>query len=286
MKPSKTTILKKQPTMFRKLTGLTIDKFEELFHDISPLYNEAEAQRLYKQNRQRAEGGGRKQVLSLEDKLVMLLMYYRLYLTHGLLGFMFNLHNSNISRHINQLQPLLAKVFCIPTQRITLPELDITEDQLLALFFDATEQQIHRPRKNQRSYYSGKKKKHTVKNQIVVNAQRKILAVSKSNPGAIHDKKLYDATHMYTNKEVRSIADLGYLGVKSLELPCKKPKGKELTNEQKQYNKQLSKQRVIIEHVIGKMKIFQILFQPFRNPLHTHSLIFKNVAGIYNLMFV
>ena len=285
MKPSKSAILKKHPTTFRKLTGLTITKFEDLMHTLSPLYYEAEEKRLYKPNRTRAKGGGRKQELSLEDKLIMLLMYYRLYITHELLGFMFNLHNSNVSRHINQLQPLLAKVFRIPTRRITLPELDITEEQVFTLFIDATEQQIHRPQKKQRQYYSGKKKKHTLKNQLVVNAQPKILAVSESTPGATHDKKLYDNAHIYNNENVRPFADLGYFGVRNVQLPYKKPKGKTLTIEQKQYNKQLSQKRVIIEHVIGKMKIFQILIQPFRNPLHKHSLIFKNVAGIYNLMF-
>lgn len=285
MKPPKSTILKRRPKTFRKLTGLTIEKFEELLHRFQPLYHESEERRLYKPNRQRARGGGRNQELSLEDKLVMLLMYYRLYLTHEFLGFLFNLHNSNVSRHFNQLQPVLAQVFCIPTQRIPLSEVEVTEEQLVELFIDATEQQIQRPHRKQKIYYSGKKKKHTLKNQLVVNARGKILEVSKSHPGATHDKKLYTITHVYTNKKSRPIADLGYLGVSTFQLPFKKPKRKQLTADQKQFNKKLSQKRIIIEHSIGKMKIFQILVQTFRNPLHTHSLIFKNVAGIYNLMF-
>ena len=159
MKKSKTSILRKRPKTFRKLTGLTVEKFDELLHALTPLYNKVEAKRLYKQNRQRAQGGGRNQKLCLEDKLLMLLMYYRIYITHEFLGFIFGLHNSNVSRQINYLQPLLAKIFRIPTRKITLLEVDESEEQLLELFFDATEQRIQRPQKKQKKYYSGKKKK-------------------------------------------------------------------------------------------------------------------------------
>jgi len=68
-------------------------------------------------------------------------------------------------------------------------------------------------------------------------------------------------------------------------LPNKKPKGKELTKEEKKYNKELSKRRITVEHTFGKMKIYQILSQRFRNLRNTHSLIFKNIAGLHNLMF-
>ena len=285
MKANKSSVLKKHPKVFRHLTGLTVEKFEELLHTLNPIYNDAEEKRLYKSNRQRAQGGGRNQKLSLEDKLVLLLMYYRLYITHELLGFMFNLHNSNVSRQINYLQPLLAKIFRIPTRRIKLSEVDLTEEQIITLFVDATDQHIQRPQSKQKKYYSGKKKKHTIKNQVVVNSHGKILSVSKSHPGAVHDKKMYDGTHIYADRKTKPHGDLGYFGVNTMELPIKKPKGKELTDEQKQFNRTLARLRIVVEHSIGKMKIFQILAQRFRNSLDTHSLIFKNVAGIHNLMF-
>ena len=70
-----------------------------------------------------------------------------------------------------------------------------------------------------------------------------------------------------------------------MNLPHKKPKGKDLTKEQKQFNKELSRRRIKVEHSFGKMKIYQILSQRFRNPLSKHSIIFKNIAGIHILMF-
>ncbi|NCS90648.1 MAG: transposase family protein, partial [Ignavibacteria bacterium] len=79
--------------------------------------------------------------------------------------------------------------------------------------------------------------------------------------------------------------DLGYYGANGVTLPNKKPKGKKLTEEEKRYNKEHSKRRITVEHSFGKMKIYQILSQRFRNQRHKHSLIFKNIAGLHNLMF-
>jgi len=113
-----------------------------------------------------------------------------------------------------------------------------------------------------------------------------VLAVTKSVPGKKHDKKLFDETRPILPENSDLTGDLGgYYGTSDIALPNKKPKGKELTKQEKQYNKELSKRRITVEHSFGKMKIYQILSQRFRNPLTKHSLIFKNIAGLHNLMF-
>ena len=86
-------------------------------------------------------------------------------------------------------------------------------------------------------------------------------------------------------KRIKKTGDLGYLGT-NIKVPIKKKKGKKLTEEEKLINRQLASERVIVEHVIGKMKIFKILADRFRNQLKSHNLIFKNIAGIHNMMFV
>ncbi|MCP5061612.1 MAG: transposase family protein [Ignavibacteriae bacterium] len=110
-------------------------------------------------------------------------------------------------------------------------------------------------------------------------------SVTKSTNGKKHDKKLFDETKLYSTKRVDLTGDLGYHGVNQMNLPHKKPKEKELTKEQKQFNKELSRRRIKVEHSFGKMKIYQILSQRFRNPLSKHSIIFKNIARLHNLMF-
>ncbi|MCP5063064.1 MAG: hypothetical protein GY936_11465 [Ignavibacteriae bacterium] len=100
-----------------------------------------------KLKRQRKSGGGRKKELLLEDQLLMLLMYYRLYISQEFLGILFNLHNCNVSRQINYLSPLLSQIFKIPTKKVSLSEAELTKEEILSFFVDATEQQIQRPKK-------------------------------------------------------------------------------------------------------------------------------------------
>jgi len=108
--------------------------------------------------------------------------------------------------------------------------------------------------------------------------------VSKSFCGRIHDKSIYDKTKAYADKRIKKKADLGYKGTEIIT-PIKKPRGIELTPNQKQFNRELSKERIVIEHSIGKMKIFKILSNRFRNPISSHMLIFKNIAGLTNMMY-
>jgi hypothetical protein len=278
--------IKKRERLFRSLTGITAEKFDKLVQQVTPLYEVSETKRLFKSKRIRKQGGGRQKDLDLPNQLLMLLMYYRIYVSQEFLGLIFGLHNCNVSRQITYLQPQLAKVFRIPAQRVKLSEEELTEEQLLNIFIiDATEQQIRRPKKQQKKFYSGKKKKHTIKNQLTVTPNGRILSVSRSVPGSKHDKKLYDESRLTYLRNIKPISDLGYFGVEGITMPNKKPKGKELTVEQKQFNGELSKQRIKIEHTIGRMKIFQILSQRYRNDLANHSLIFKNIAGLHNLMY-
>jgi hypothetical protein len=192
-----TTRLKKQPETFRRLTGITIEKFDEIFLQIKPIYAAWNSQRLSWKGRRRKIGGGMKFALPLEDRLLMLLMYYRTYVTHAFLGFIFRIDDSNVGRNINPLQPMLAKIFRIPERRI-----ELTEEEILKLFFDGTEQPTNRPKHGQRKWYSGKKKRHTMKHQVAVVRRKKkpgrgkkkrkvrIAAVSKAFAGKTHDKRM------------------------------------------------------------------------------------------------
>jgi len=282
---TKTSRFKQRPMTFRAITGLSIEKYTDLYKELLPHYEKSELKRLSNSNRQRKIGGGRKKELLLEDQLLMLLMYYRLYISQDFLGIIFNLHNCNVSRQINYLHPLLSQIFKIPTKKVSLSEAELTEKEIIEFFVDATEQQIERPKKGQKRYYSGKKKTHTLKNQIITDKKGKIRAVTQSVPGKKHDKKLFDESKIILPEKSDLTGDLGYYGANGITLPNKKPKGKELTEEEKRYNKELSKRRITVEHSFGKMKIYQILAQRFRNPRNTHSLIFKNIAGLHNLMF-
>jgi hypothetical protein len=283
--------LRKSADAFRRLTGITPAAFDRLLAELEPRYAAADARRKARPDRRRKAGGGRKHTLDLTDRLLMLLMYYRTYTTHVFLGFLFGVDDSAVGRNINPLQPLLAGIFRIPERRVELDPEDIEE-----LFFDATERPIPRPTRGQKRYYSGKKRRHTVKTQVVVTRRRKptgpgakprrvrVAAVSPTFPGKTHDKKVFDRTRVVCPPGVRRTGDIGYLGT-GLETPRRKPAGGTLTARQKAGNRRVSRRRVVVEHGIGKMKVWRIAAERYRNPRRRHTLIMKNVAGLHNRMF-
>src|SRR5215213_2404449 len=119
--------LKRCPSSFRRLTGLTPAKFDALLAELGPRYEAAEAKRLGRPGRKRKPGGGRKFTLSLGDRLLMLLVYYRTYVTHAFLGFLFGIDDSAVGRNVNPLQPLLAGIFRIPERRVEIQPDEVKE---------------------------------------------------------------------------------------------------------------------------------------------------------------
>lgn len=287
--------LKRSPDAFRQLTGLTPDKFDQLLADLAPRHQHAEQRRKARPGRRRKPGAGRKHVLPLCDRLLMLLVYYRTYVSHAFLGFLFGIDDSSVGRNINPLQPLLAGVFRIPERKV-----EIRPDEVRELFFDATERPTRRPARRQRRYYSGKKKRHTLKAQVVVVRKRKragrrkpgqrerrrlrIAAVSPTAPGKVHDKKVYDRARAVIPPGAAAYGDTGYQGT-ALRTPVKRKAKRRLTRRQRRGNRRLSRKRIAVEHGIGKMKIWRVAAERYRNPTRRHTLILKNVAGLHNLMF-
>ena len=288
---SHTDRLKRSPDTFRQLTGITPAAFDRLLADLEPRYRQADAKRKNRPGRRRKPGAGRKHALPLADRLLLLLLYYRTYTTHAFLGFLFGVDGSAVGRNINPLQPLLAGSFRIPERRVELEPEDLRE-----LFFDATERPTRRPKRGQRRYYSGKKKRHTIKTQVVVVRRRKrpgpgakprrvrIAAVSAAFWGRTHDKQVYDRTRVVCPPGVKRTGDTGYVGT-GLCTPRKRPPGGALTARQKAGNRRVSRRRIVAEHGIGKMKVWRIAAERYRNPVRRHALIMKNVAGLHNLMF-
>src|SRR5262245_61431386 len=151
---SHTDRLRQAPKAFRRLTGITPAAFDDLLNQLTPRYEQADARRKDRPGRKRKPGGGRKHALALADRLLMLLIYYRTYVTHAFLGFLFSIDDSAVGRNLNPLQPLLAGIFRIPERRVAL-----RQDETRELFFDATERPTRRPKTRQRRLHPGKKKR-------------------------------------------------------------------------------------------------------------------------------
>ena len=112
----------------------------------------------------------------------------------------------------------------------------------------------------------------------------RIAAASGAFPGKTHDKKVYDRTRVVCPPGVKRTGDTAYQGT-GLETPRKKPRGGALTARQKAGNRRVSKRRIVAEHGIGKMKVWRIAAERYRNRRRSHTLMMKNVAGLHNRMF-
>ena len=288
--------LAKKQKQFLSITGVTPQQFDSLSKEIQKHYKITEAKRLSKENREREIGAGHKFDHCLKDRIMMLLMYYRMYTTYDLLGMIFDLDKSNVMRDIKYLEPAVKKSIPIPSKKYAdskkLKSLDDIQQffpELIAIT-DGTEQPIPRPKdkKKKKTHYSGKKKKHTIQNQITINLDGVIIHKSTHCPGSHHDYKIYKSKHPTLPEELMVFYDLGYLGVERdfpqqiSILPYKKKKGKELTISQKEWNKLQSKIRIKVEHIIAQIKKFRINSDTFRNRLCRYDVISEIVCGLVN----
>ena len=138
----------------------------------------------------------------------------------------------------------------------------------------------------QRNYYSGKKKKHTLKSQLVVALQSRKIICTAHGTGTEHDFQLFKRSRVKPGESTEILADKDYQGIKKIHTlsytPIKKSRNKSLSSREKEYNQQLAKQRIYIEHVIRCLKIFRVLVQPYRNRRKRFGLRFNLIAGLYN----
>jgi len=125
-----------------------------------------------------------------------------------------------------------------------------------------------------------------VKTQVRVCKRTKRILDTAFAKGARHDFSLYEASKVRLPKKTECLADSGYQGIRELHkksrTPLKKPKGGELTVPQKAANKQLARERVLVENVIRHLKIFRILFGQYRNRRRRLMLRVNLIAGLYN----
>jgi hypothetical protein len=122
--------------------------------------------------------------------------------------------SKKIERLVSQCIPIPQKIYNITKRLRTPDEVERYFPGFMA-FIDSTEQQIPRPidNKRKRMFYSGKKKRHTIKTQIMVNNHGLIIHKSGCKKGRRHDYDIYKKNHSVTPKQVLNVFDLGYLGI-------------------------------------------------------------------------
>jgi hypothetical protein len=297
--------LSKNPLHFRNFSGLELQEFDTLNLKINTKYHTYEQKRLAREDRKRAIGAGHPFNQSLTDRLLMLLIYYHMYTSSTLLGYLFCVSQTSVLKNIRKLEPLVSEVLPLPKKEYDKVRKLETVDEVEAIFpgfkafLDATEQEIPRPhgKRKRKTHYSGKRKKHTVKTQLTVNKKGLIIHKTAHVKGSMHDYSLYKRSHPHLPDDVCLDLDLGYLGIRddypklNCMLPFKKKnpgrgkvgvKAEELSAEQKALNRALATERVVVEHTNSRVKKFRIFGDEFRNRLKRYDIMTDIVCGLIN----
>jgi DDE superfamily endonuclease len=299
--------MRRCPAAFKSMTGFSVEEFETLFGALARAHEDrrqtATATKRGHQPRQRAPGAGRRYSHDLRTRLVMALVWLRIYPTYEVLGFLFSLDKTNARDNVLDILATLETLADFPferpvTDRKKKRSVDAVMDAFpdVRLVIDSKEQRIQRPTSTpekdaQKPYYSGKKKCHTLKTQIGVLPDGQIGAVSTSVPGgATHDLVLLRRTGLIgrLDEDEAAMLDKAYVGLAKeyphlrFYIPFKASKNHPLTDEQKAYNRLIAKYRIVVEHTNAQLNQFQVLAQVYRHALDDHPRTVRVVALLVN----
>ena len=286
-----TQINQLKPGRLRALTGLSVKALEELLLTALPALHQRRVQtKQQRAGRQRALGGGAKRKLAPAQEVLLVLIYLRHNVAHEVVGHLFGVSADLSENLFHQIVPLWRELF--PANRFEAEQrfrregaaLEVTK--LDRLLIDSFETAIPRPSLNERQkrVYSGQKKRHTRKTQVVSEAHGQVLNVDGGQRGPTSDKKLYEASAVGKQfAQAAKQADLGYLGAEGVETPHRKRRGGALTTEQRAENRQLASVRVHVEHGIRRIKGFKIVRENYRHAIGVFPMVVAAVVGLVHL---
>ena len=264
-------VQKLNPADFKRYCGLHQETFKEMVKIVK-------AEKVFQKK------SGRPSKLCVEDQILMTLSYLREYPTFFHLGIKWGINESNAYRIVIRTEKALINsgLFNLPGKKI----LYQSQNEIETVAVDVSEHEIERPQKKQKKYYSGKQKYHTIKSQVLANTKSTEIICTAFSNGKTHDFNLFKKSKMGMNKELELLGDKGYQGIKKIHnnsrTPIKKTKNKELSQAEKVLNRQLAKERIIIENIHRSLNIFRILSSRYRNRRRRFGLRFNLIAGIYN----
>ena len=293
--------LSKRPRVFRIMSGLTPEEFYCLLDKFQSSWQMYVRSEFLSKERKRAYGGGRHtRLLSLEDKLLFILVYVRIYPLMIVHGLFFGFEDSRACEWIQRLLPVLdracgfAHIKPMRGRGRSLEEIleEIPELAELGITLDGIERAKRRPKNpaSQKSEYSGKKKRHTKKNVIITNPKtRHVLFLSSTRDGTVHDKRIIDEEELTcSDSTIMAGTDTGFLGLKigrlKVVMPKKNTKLHKLSDSDKEQNRAISSARVTVEHAIAGIKISRSCQDVYRNmTLGFDDLLMSVASSLHNL---
>jgi len=281
----------KYPLRTKQILGISYEQFQLLVEQAKLIHEEQLAEVERKKVRINAPGGGRKPKLTLEESVCLCIFYLRQMPTFEILGMQFDVSKTEANDTFHYWIKILRVIWpCSLLEQVEAQESDLQIVQELLtefeLIVDSMEQPRERPgdNKEQKEYFSGKKKQHTFKNQVISMPEAKeIVDVVVGLKGPTSDISLFRNQQQKFTAEQSFKGDKAYIGGTNISTPHKKPRNGELSPEQKAENQVFSSNRVFVEHIIRIIKIFRIASQRFRLHPNRYEQIILTVCGLVRL---
>jgi DDE superfamily endonuclease/Helix-turn-helix of DDE superfamily endonuclease len=289
-------LLESHPKQGKRMIGLSAAALWELWQRIQVPVDAAVQARNARPDRQRAAGGGRGKDTVALGRLLVTLLYLRQHWTMQAIAVALECREATVFNYIHEMVPYIRQELpaslleqwqteCPSVERAEL-ETWLTALPTGALLVDSWEQPIPMPqdRDIQESYYSGKQKTHTRKNQLICLPHGcDIVDVVIGEKGPRSDSKLLEQTQAELPEGMPFIGDKAYVGRVNTTTPIKKPPKGELTQVQKDFNKSVSQVRVYVEHLIRVIKIWRIAKEEFRMRMPMYEMVIGAVCGLVRL---
>ncbi len=264
---------------------------EVLFLTLPELENQRTHRLKHRHGRKRCfyERDGRPRQVQPCQKVLLCLLYLRHNTSHEVVGRMCEFSADTSENAFVEVLPILKRLF--PNEKWAAEKRYGSSDQkwtpakVERVRVDSFETYVPRPSNNERQkrLYSGKKKRHTLKTQIYTDQDGGILSVGKAYRGPTADITIYreePIAALLTEKPRMGDKAYGDRKHPEIETPLKKPKGKELSAEQKAENRELAKKRVRVEHGIRRVKGWRIVRDEYRMPLGLFTSVTSAVVGL------
>jgi len=297
--------LRRQPIVFKAMTGVTVTEFAELVDDLWGPFRAAERARRARPGRKHAVGAGHPFALAPQEQMLLTVIWLRLYPTMEVLGYLFGVSDTTALRAVGRVLPLGAPDDLEAAGRDAMRQPDPGRKQRrsleevlggvpeLAVVIDSLEQRVQRPQDRTEAdrYYSGKKKTHTLKSQVAVTQHNgRVIDISPSVRGPTADSTLLaqagllawldPLTLLYGDK---AYLKLLHLWVATLVVvPRRKPRNKPRPPQDVAYNRRVARERIVVEHTICRMRRYAALSQTDRHHRRYHEARMCAVGGLVN----
>ena len=285
------THIKQNPNSTKRVLGLSNEKLNMLIDKAKKFDKKRKEEIAKTEIRLIKAGGGRKSILNKEEQIILTLFYLHNHPTFEILGIYFNVSESTANNIFHYWLNILSEI--LPSSLLEQVKKNPSDEKWvkeilagLELLVDSCEQDIERPSdyEIQKKYYSGKKKRHTFKNQIITTPNGKeIIDIIVGEPGPKSDIILWREQSKKLEKTQKYNGDKAYIGEERIKTPKKKPKNKEMPAKIKEENKKKSQQRIFVEHLIRILKIFRIASERFRLNSESYSQVILTVCGLVRL---